>query len=274
VHRAAEPVWVHGDPTRLEQVVANLLLNATKYSPPGGAVRVWVGQEGDDAVVRVRDEGVGIEPDQLDRIFDLFAQVDTSIDRAAGGLGIGLTLVKRLVELHGGEVSAYSEGRGKGAEFMVRLPVSEARAVDAQGGALVEGGRHGALRILLIEDNEDARLMLRSLLERHGHLVETAADGESGVRAAIDSPPDVALVDIGLPAMNGYEVARRLREMWGAAGPALISISGYGQPADHERSRQAGFLCHLVKPVDPERLRTILSDLGPHGAPAAPAAVK
>jgi signal transduction histidine kinase/ActR/RegA family two-component response regulator len=263
VDRPARPVCVDGDPTRLEQVVTNLLLNASKYSPRGTRIHVVVATEGEHAVIRVRDEGVGIDPDQLERIFDLFAQVDTSLDRSAGGLGIGLTLVKRLVELHGGEVRAHSEGQGKGSEFMVSLPLAEAPGEGDAYGAHGEEGGADPLRILLVEDNEDARLMLSSLLERQGHQVETAADGESGVQAAMEIHPDVALVDIGLPAMDGHEVARRIRSRWGSEAPVLISISGYGQPADHERSRQAGFVQHLVKPVDPAALRSLLSRVRP-----------
>jgi two-component system, sensor histidine kinase len=271
VDRPAEPVCVNGDPTRLEQVVSNLLLNAIKYSPEGGSVRVSITVEGDQAVVSVRDEGVGIDAAQLDRIFDLFAQVDTSLDRSAGGLGIGLTLVKRLVELHGGSVLARSEGAGKGSEFVVSLPMANDTSEPAGADADAQPQRAPRLRILLIEDNADARLMLRSLLERQGHHVETASDGESGVKAALEGDPDVALVDIGLPAMDGYEVARQLRKARGAQTPMLLSISGYGQPADHERSREAGFLRHLVKPVDPQALGDLLADLQPRESQRSPA---
>lgn len=271
VDRPAEPVLVDGDPTRLEQVIANLLANAVKYSPEGGRVHVGVQQQGQEAIVGVRDDGMGLDPSAVDRIFDLFAQEDTSLDRAAGGLGIGLTLVKRLVEMHGGTVRARSEGRGKGSEFEVRVPLSEHTppATQIPQGA---GGRR-ALRILLVEDNEDARLMMRSLLEKQGHHVETASDGESGVQAAVEAPPDVALVDIGLPAMDGLEVARRLRTAWGGQGPMLIAVTGYGQPGDRRRSKDAGFDHHLVKPVDPEELRELLSHVKPLADPAPHAAV-
>ncbi|MFW6067156.1 MAG: CHASE domain-containing protein [Myxococcota bacterium] len=268
VSRPAEPILVDGDPTRLEQVVANLLSNAVKYSPEEAHVQVSVDREGDEAVVRVRDRGLGLDPTALDRIFDLFAQENTSLDRAAGGLGIGLTLVKRLVEMHGGAVAARSEGRGKGSEFEVRLPIAEGTPPPpAPPNESEEGTR---LRILLVEDNEDARLMMRSLLEKQGHRVQTASDGESGVQAALEDPPDVALIDIGLPAMDGYDVARRLRGEWGSASPLLIAVTGYGQPSDRQRSGEAGFDHHLVKPVDPDRLQELLAGARARRPPVAP----
>ncbi|MFW6087436.1 MAG: CHASE domain-containing protein [Myxococcota bacterium] len=271
VDRPAEPVLVEGDPTRLEQVIANLLANAVKYSPEGGRVHVGVEHDGQEAILRVRDDGMGLDPNAIDRIFDLFAQEDTSLDRAAGGLGIGLTLVKRLVEMHGGTVRARSEGRGKGSEFEVRVPLSDHTPPAARMPLGTDGRR--ALRILLVEDNEDARVMMRSLLEKQGHHVETASDGESGVQAALEDAPDVALVDIGLPAMDGLEVARRLRAAWDGQGPVLIAVTGYGQPGDRRRSEDAGFDHHVVKPVDPEELRELLSHVEPVGDAASRATV-
>jgi PAS domain S-box-containing protein len=255
----AESVWVDGDATRIEQIVMNLLSNATKFTPNGGSIRVSVRREQDEAVVRVADDGAGIPPEFLPSVFDAFVQGDRSLDRAGGGLGVGLTLVRRLTELHGGRVEAVSPGTGQGSLFTVRLPAlqrppHEQRHVPAtpRGGA--------RRRILVIEDNADNREMMRMLLETLGHEVHEAADGASGVSLAVRLVPEVVLVDIGLPGLDGYEVARQIRAKL-RGGVRLIAVSGYGQKEDRLRAFEAGFDDHLLKPVEAERLSTMLGGL-------------
>ena len=264
---ATEPVEVHGDPVRLEQIVSNLLHNAIKYTPPGGRIGISVEKAGGEAVIRVSDSGIGIPFEMLPRVFDLFTQVESSIPRSQGGLGLGLPLVRSLVELHGGRVSAASPGPGGGSEFLVRLPlhqrddsVSPAAALPARS---VRGGasRPGGLRILVIEDNQDGRESLRDLLEIWGYRVDLAEDGPSGLQQALDAPPDVALIDIGLPGLDGNEVARRIRASLNGSTPCLIAMTGYGQPEDRGRAMEAGFNTYLVKPVDPETLSRLLSEV-------------
>ena len=250
-------VWVDGDATRLEQVLDNLVGNALKYTPAGGNVTVRVGPDGVDAVLEVTDTGTGIAPAVIDKVFDLFVQGDGGLDRAQGGLGIGLTLVKALTALHGGAVDVRSDGAGKGSLVTVRLPAVPARpAADRSIPATTRPGP--PRRILVIEDNDDAREMLRVALTLVGHTVYEAADGHAGVAAARDTEPDVALVDVGLPLLDGYEVARQIRA--GANGKAirLIAITGYGQAEDRRRAREAGFDAHLTKPVVPEQLAAAL----------------
>src|SRR5581483_629934 len=258
-----EPVPLDADLTRLAQAVTNLLNNAAKYTDRGG--RVWLAAErqGSDAVVTVRDTGVGIPADMLPRIFDMFTQVGQSLDRARGGLGIGLTLVKRLVELHGGTVAAHSPGPGHGSTFTVRLPVAltAARGPDHPAEAAEPVPRVAALRILVVDDNRDAAASLGMLLRLMGNDVRTAHDGEEAVARADEFRPDVVLLDIGLPKLNGYEAARRLRDRpWGRRA-VLIATTGWGQDQDRHRSRDAGFDHHLVKPVDPADLLRLLAPL-------------
>jgi PAS domain S-box-containing protein len=257
----SEPCWVNGDAVRLEQIVGNLLSNALKFSQGERTVSVFVGREGDDAVVRVVDSGVGIPAEMLPRIFDLFVQAHHTIDRSRGGLGIGLTLVKRLAEMHGGSVGATSEGDGRGSTFTVRLPAVAAPVVDADGAASSPGSGHGlrrsfeSRRVLLVDDNHDSREMYRAVLRAHGHSVREAADAERALVLLAEEPPDVAFIDIGLPGgMDGYELARRIRSHPMGRGVRLVALTGYGFPEDRQQSRQAGFVRHLVKPVDPETL--------------------
>jgi signal transduction histidine kinase len=255
----AAEVWVDGDPARLEQVVVNLLENALKYTPSGGAIRVLVAPEGHDAVLSIRDSGVGIGPELLPRVFDLFVQGDHSLDRSKGGLGIGLTLVRRLVAQHGGTVTVASEGTGKGSTFTVRLP---AVSRPPKPGAAAPAPRStGARRVLVIEDNDDSRHMLRELILLLGHEVYEAVDGVTGVSTALSLEPDLALVDVGLPGIDGYEVARRLREHPVGRRLRLVALTGYGLPEDRERARTAGFDLHLVKPVDPARIAELLANM-------------
>jgi signal transduction histidine kinase/ActR/RegA family two-component response regulator len=254
-----EPVWVEGDPLRLEQVVTNVVNNALKYTPAGGRIAVTLRAEGGDALLRVEDTGVGISPTLLPSIFDLYVQADRTVARARGGLGIGLTLVRRLVELHGGTVEAFSDGEGRGSTFTIRLKqvpsVSRSAAI-----AVPRERRATPRRVLLIEDSADARQMLRLMLELAGHVVYDAADGVRGLALLNVVRPDVAVIDIGLPAMDGYQVARRIREDAQGRGMLLLALSGYDAACDSNCSREAGFDYHLVKPVDPEYLERLITE--------------
>jgi signal transduction histidine kinase/CheY-like chemotaxis protein len=256
-----EPVWVNGDSVRLEQIIGNLLSNALKFSQAERTVDVTVSADGEDAVVRVADHGVGIPAEMLPKIFDLFVQAHHTIDRSRGGLGIGLTLVKRLTELHGGSIQAASEGDSRGSTFTVRLPRIDAPAQD--GERLGRSGDGEELqrnfesrRVLLVDDNHDSREMYRAVLRARGHLVREAANAEKALALLAEGPPlDVAFIDIGLPGgMDGYELARRIRSHPMGRGMRLVALTGYGFPEDRAQSFQAGFACHLVKPVDPETL--------------------
>jgi signal transduction histidine kinase/CheY-like chemotaxis protein len=253
------PFTVEGDPRRLEQVVANLLHNAVTYTPAGGDIRVSLARAGGEAVLRVADSGVGIDADRLPHVFDLFAGSERPANRPGGGLGIGLPLVRALVEMHGGKVEAHSEGPGRGSEFVVRLPLKAAAAA-ARPEPPADGRRQGGRRVLVIEDNPDGRETLRMMLEMWGHHVEVAADGQQGVEQALALRPEVALVDIGLPLLDGYEVARQVRAALGR-NIFLVALTGYGQPHDHRRAFEAGFDAHLVKPAEPEELHELLEQL-------------
>jgi PAS domain S-box-containing protein len=252
------PIRVDGDLTRLSQVFLNLLNNAAKYTPEGGVVRLSSSVEDGEAVVRVRDNGIGIAPELLPKIFDLFVQGSRSMDRADGGLGIGLSLVREILRLHGGTISADSAGTDHGSEFTVRLPLlseitAEALVDDAAGAS----GPHR--RILVVDDNRDAAASLALLLGNFGHEVHVAHDGEAALERARELRPDTVLLDIGLPGINGYEVAAELRQLEGVRNAMLIAITGYGQDDDRKRSSNAGFDHHLVKPVNPVVLNDLLA---------------
>jgi PAS domain S-box-containing protein len=254
------PVWVLGDPTRLAQILTNLLDNAVKFSGGRGHVflRVATDPQQSRAILSVRDEGIGIEPAVLPRVFDVFAQADHSLDRSRGGLGLGLALVRGLAELHGGEVEASSAGPGRGAEFTVRLPLEgEPPALSESPTAPTRKGK--PQRVLVVEDSPDAAESLRMLLELLGHKVGVAYTGPQGVQAAKDWRPDVVVCDIGLPGLDGYGVARELRRNPMTAQVRLLAVSGYGSEEDRQRSRQAGFDHHLVKPADPGELQRLLA---------------
>lgn len=262
---AARPVRVLGDAVRLEQVINNLVENALKYTPAGGRVTVSVHEEDGAAVLAVDDSGVGIAAELLPHVFDLFVQADRSLERTAGGLGIGLTLVRQIVELHGGTVEAASGGIGRGSRFTVRLPATVAPP-PAAAAPSPPGERRQ--RILVVEDNDDAREMLRELVRLLGHEIHDVADGMSAVEMAIRLRPDVTLVDIGLPGVDGYEVARRIRSDARGRGLRLVALTGYGRPEDRERALAAGYDEHLVKPVEPARLAALLRERACDAAPA------
>lgn len=254
---ACEPVIIDADPVRMEQVINNLLTNAIKYTPPGGKIELHVTREDGHAMVRVKDNGMGMPPELLPRVFDLFTQSDRSLDRAQGGLGIGLTLVRSLIEMHDGHVVATSGGPGKGSEFVITLPTVARKAEQpkpATNSTNGNGHANGSARkVLIIEDQADARRALQRLLQIWGHHVDVAEDGPRGVEAAAKCSPDVAFVDVGLPGLDGYEVARRIRKELGSQ-IRLVALTGYGQPEDRERAFAAGFDEHLVKPVDRDDL--------------------
>jgi signal transduction histidine kinase len=260
-----EALEVEGDLTRLTQVLGNLLNNAAKYTDPGGRISVTAHRVGTDVDIRVRDNGIGITPALLPRLFQLFTQVDAAAHRAQGGLGIGLALVRQLVQMHGGSVTAYSDGPGKGSEFLIRLPLRVQRPRELMEPALTsESGMNGSKaghRILLADDNRDALDSLATLLQCDGHEVHTAGDGAEALEVAAQCRPDVVLLDIGMPKLDGYEVARRIRaEPWGKSA-VLIALTGWGQDEDRRRSREVGFDSHLVKPLDPDALSTLLQRL-------------
>jgi signal transduction histidine kinase/ActR/RegA family two-component response regulator len=253
-------VWVDGDETRLEQIAGNIITNALKYTPTGGRVRISVAQENNEAVLRVQDNGLGISAERLPQIFDLFYQGERPLDRSHGGLGIGLTLVKRLTELHGGRVAAASGGVNKGTTFSVHLPAI-ATVTPNDSRLLFEENSAPPMihRVVLIEDNDDAREMLRTALALAGHIVWEAEDGLRGIELVRSRRPDAVVVDINLPGLNGYEVGRRLRELPEGHRLRLIALTGYGQAEDRRRSKEAGFDAHLVKPIDAARLERVLS---------------
>ncbi|HEX5720584.1 MAG TPA: ATP-binding protein [Thermoanaerobaculia bacterium] len=257
----AEPVYLEGDATRIEQVLANLLHNAAKFTDPGGNIDLTVEIDGPEVLLRVRDDGQGIEPELLPRIFDLFVQEDRSLARSHGGLGIGLTLVRSLVERHGGTVEAHSAGPGRGSELVVRLPLCTDRAAEPAEPCReqLREPERGPARILLVEDNVDAADALAELLRLWGHEVEVAHDGAAAVQSAGALRPGVVLLDIGLPGMDGYQVAGALRGLPGLQGTLIVALTGYGQESDRQRSARAGFDYHLVKPVDLEELRRLVS---------------
>jgi len=265
-----EPVWVNGDPVRLEQIVGNLVSNALKFTHGDGVISVFVGPDGDDAVLRVADQGIGIPADMLPKVFDLFVQAHHTIDRSCGGLGIGLTLVRRLAELHGGSAIAASDGDGRGSTFTVRIPTVAAPEFDDAATAPTDLPRRAfeSRRVLLVDDNHDSREMYRAVLRAHGHDVCEAPDGERALalfhQRANDRPLDVAFIDIGLPGgMDGYELARRIRSHPLGRNVRLVALTGYDFPEDRQQSRQAGFARHLVKPVEPEALQRELNAVPP-----------
>ena len=271
-----EPIVVEADPTRLTQVILNLLNNAAKYTEEDGRIGLIVERQDAEVVVRVRDTGMGIPAEMLPRIFEPFTQVEHTLDRAQGGLGIGLTLVRRLVEMHGGTVQAFSEGRGRGSEFVVRLPIPQQALPSPVVGQAFQpdepkspaGKPDLQRRILIVDDNKDSAESLTLLMRMLGHEVRMAHDGETALEIARQFSPDIVVLDIGLPRLSGLEVARRLRHDLGLRDTLLIAMTGYGQEEDRRRSQGAGFNAHLVKPVDFGELRELLERFTPAATPA------
>lgn len=257
----SQPVYLEADAARLQQVVVNLLDNAVKFTSRGGHISVDAGREKGDAVVYVRDDGVGIQPQMLPRIFEVFAQGGAPADRAPGGLGIGLALARSLVEMHGGTLIGSSAGQGKGSEFVVRLPALADVAAEPMVPAPEPSHRATGRRILLAEDSPAMARILQMLLELWGHRVRVAHDGPSALECFEAYEPEVVLLDIGLPGMNGHEVARRIRKQQGLKKPVIVAMTGFGQEEDRRRSLDAGCDLHLTKPVDPPKLQELLASL-------------
>jgi CheY-like chemotaxis protein len=258
---------VRGDATRLSQVISNLLTNAAKYTQAGGHITVRAAEEQGQVVLRVRDTGIGIAPDVLPHVFDLFVQGRQALDRSQGGLGLGLTIVRNLVEHHGGTVSAHSDGRGAGSEFVVRLPKAPVtvlasdthrHGVSAEVATMVAASATGP-RVLVVDDNVDAAEMLAEALAAKGYQTRVAHDGPAALLTAAKFRPAIAFLDLGLPVMDGYELAARLRELPGLCSMRLIAVTGYGQESDRRRTEQAGFHHHLVKPVDLRAVDNVLT---------------
>ena len=262
-----ESLPLDADPVRVAQVVGNLLTNAAKYTEPGGRIRLTATREGTEAVLRIEDNGIGIAPDVLPRIFDLFVQVDHATTKAQGGLGIGLTLVKNLVEMHDGSVEARSAGLGKGSEFVVRLPLT-AKTVEKEAGPdtplTADSPRPTGHRLLVVDDNRDAADSLAMLLQLQGHEVRVAHSGPAALEMTKGYAPDVVFLDIGMPGMDGYEVARRLRQQPGLEKVVLAALTGWGQQEDRRRTADAGFDHHLVKPPDPKAMEGVLAQSKKH----------
>jgi CheY-like chemotaxis protein/two-component sensor histidine kinase len=257
-----EPIWIHADLIRIAQVISNLLNNAAKYTEPRGQIWLAVAATADEVAITVKDNGMGISREMLPRVFRLFMQADYSIERAQGGLGIGLTVVQTLVNMHGGSITAESPGKGQGCEFVVRLPrtsqVDPATATPASRD--LDPPRPSQRRVLIVDDNVDAAQTLAAMLRLHQHDVQVAHDGPSALEFVAHDPPEIVLLDIGLPGMNGYEVARRIRQQVNLHPPLIVAVTGYGQIEDRRRSAEAGINLHLVKPIDPHTLRQMLID--------------
>jgi signal transduction histidine kinase len=255
---------VDGDRTRLAQAFINLLNNAVKYTDPGGRIEVGVLVENGQAVVTIRDTGIGIPTDRLEQVFEMFSQVESALSRSRGGLGIGLSLTQRLVQMHGGSVKAYSDGPGHGSRFHVTLPLASANEepVD-QAPAVLPDAKENGLRILVADDNADAAETMAALLEEMGHRVIHVGDGEAAVQACAEFDPQLVLLDIGMPKLNGYDTCRRIRAAGGKAR-TIVAVTGWGQPQDHQRSEEAGFDRHLVKPIDIEALTQVLESVDPN----------
>jgi CheY-like chemotaxis protein len=253
-----EPVYLDADPTRLAQIVGNLLNNACKFTNKGGKISLTAAQEDGHLVIRVRDNGIGVAPEDVPNLFELFSQVETSLDRSRDGLGLGLTLVRSLVELHEGTVGVHSDGVGHGAEFTVRLPIRVGESSLTEAAAPVTP-RTGGRRVLIVDDSEDGALSLAMLLEIDGHQTHVVHEGFSAIEAVERLRPDVVLLDIGLPGLNGYEVCRRIRRAPGGKDLLVVALTGFGHEQDRQLSREAGFDAHLVKPAAHDDLAKLLS---------------
>jgi len=258
-----QPIYLNGDPARLSQIIGNLLNNACKFTDRGGRIDLDVERTNGHAVISVRDTGIGIAESQIPYVFDMFVQADTSLERASGGLGIGLTLVKNLVELHHGAVEVHSEGLGRGSEFIVRLPLlDEPLLTESNHEPAADRAVTGLKRrVLVVDDNVDSAESLAMLMKISGHEVEMAHDGLEAVDLSLAFRPDVILLDIGLPKLNGYEVARKIREQQAGKDIVLIALTGWGQEEDRRKSKESGFNAHIVKPVDFPELTKLLDSL-------------
>jgi CheY-like chemotaxis protein/two-component sensor histidine kinase len=259
VQSGSDALMIDADEVRVAQIVTNLIGNAIKFSTSPCEIRVATSVEDDGGVITVEDQGIGFDPAVADDLFSPFVQASATLERSSGGLGMGLTIVKRLVELHRGSVSASSEGPGKGARFLVRIPLAQ---TGLPAPAAPDPPRRAAhrRRVVVVDDNCDIRETLRMLLTSWGHEVATAEDGPSGVDRVLHERPDVALIDIGLPLMNGYDVARAIRKVMPNGSIRLIAVTGYGQPVDKDLAARAGFDMHLLKPIEPEVLERLLSE--------------
>ena len=272
VRTPSKPIIVDADPVRVDQIITNVLTNAIKYTPEGGHVVLDLGEQEGQALIRVTDDGVGIAPERIGAIFELFAQAENAIGRAQGGMGIGLALVRNLVALHDGVITAKSDGIGKGSEFAVMLPLaSEERRAEATTKKPAVASRSTPLpvrRIAIVEDNKDVRDLLRLKLNRLGHKVFEAGDGVAGVELVIENRPDLALIDLGLPGIDGYQVAREVREKLGQ-NVVLVAVSGFGQPEDKRRAIEAGFDEHITKPADVNDIENLLVRFADRNSPLA-----
>lgn len=269
IRTPAQPVIVDADPVRVDQIVTNVLTNAIKYTPEGGHVTLDIENDEQSALIRVTDDGVGIAPERIGAIFELFAQAENAIGRAQGGMGIGLALVRNLVELHEGSVTAQSDGIGRGSEFAITLPLASAdRAGEVTRAASATPAQEETppRRIAIVEDNKDVRDLLRLKLRRLGHDVYDAADGLEGLRVVLEERPDLALVDLGLPGIDGFELAKEVRSKLGT-DVVLVAVSGFGQPEDKRRALEAGFDEHLTKPADVRDIENLLTRLKPRNSP-------
>ncbi len=257
-----QPIWVGADRTRLAQVLGNLLNNAAKYTPAGGEIEIAAGREGDTAFVRVKDNGIGIAAENISEAFELFSQLNRPLERYQGGLGIGLALVKKLIEMHDGSITAESEGTGRGSAFTVRLPaLPTAPDATAQSGAATDPATESR-RVLVVDDNVDAAESLSMLLESLGHLTRTAHSGPAALEAALDFHPDLVLLDIGLPGLSGYEVARHFRAHEKLATAMLVAVTGWGTDEDQRKAAEAGFDVHLTKPIELSAIESVLARAG------------
>ena len=257
---AADPLLMEADAIRIAQAVGNVIENATKYTPPGGRIALRLTGAGQQAVIRVQDNGIGIEPDMAARIFDMFVQAENGDRRPNGGLGIGLALTRKLIEMHGGTITVSSAGLGKGAEFEIRLPLSAAQSNQAAAAPMLNGAPAATRRVLIVDDNADAADSLCALLQMSGHEAKTVYRGADALREMISFHPDVVLLDIGLPDLDGYEIARRARASLGERCPSLVALSGWGREEDREQAFEAGIPVHLTKPVDVSTLERVLEN--------------
>jgi CheY-like chemotaxis protein len=256
-----DPIWLDADAARITQVLTNLLNNSAKYTPRGGRIVLDVRREGEQAVIEVRDNGMGIPPEALPTVFEMFRQVNRP-DKSQGGLGIGLALVQMLVEMHGGTIAAHSGGAGQGSEFTVRLPVADEGKPQGTPQVEISGLPSGGnLKVLVVDDNADLVEMLAMVVEGLGYDVRKALDGEAAIAAAKDYRPDVVLLDLGLPVVDGFEVARQIRQRPETRHAHLVALTGWGQAEDRARTRDAGFDHHLTKPTDPGTLQRLLCEV-------------